>query len=53
MGAYNTISAKLVCPSCGFLVDVVVQFKYGRTWLLHYKLGDELQWASPGTMLRK
>jgi hypothetical protein len=45
MGAFNRISAKLVCPSCGFLVDVVVQFKYGRTWLIDYKLGDELQWG--------
>jgi hypothetical protein len=45
MGAYNTVSAKLVCLSCGLLVDVVAQFKYGNTWQLHYKVGEELQWG--------
>jgi hypothetical protein len=23
----------------------VVQFKYGNTWQLHYKVGEELQWG--------
>src|SRR5262249_15022336 len=45
MSAYNTVSAKLVCPSCGALVDVVVQFKYGNTWQLHYKVGETLKWG--------
>ncbi len=35
MSAYNTVSARLQCPSCGSQVTVSVQFKYGNTWQIH------------------
>src|SRR5690348_4189005 len=45
MGAYNTVSGTLACPSCGDEVDIVVQFKYGNTWQFEYKIGEKLRWG--------
>jgi hypothetical protein len=45
MGAFNTVRATAVCPSCEDAVPVVVQFKYGNTRQFEYKLGDELCWG--------
>lgn len=45
MGAFNTVRATAVCPSCKERVPVVVQFKYGNTRQLEYDLGDELRWG--------
>lgn len=54
MGAYNTVTAKLICPRCGALNDAVVQFKLGQLWQHKYRIGDRLivgkdAEASPGT----
>jgi hypothetical protein len=45
MSAFNTVSADLVCPSCGASAAVTVQFKYGNTWQFHYSVGDILKWG--------
>lgn len=45
MSAYNTVSAKLKCPSCNSEVSVQVQFKFGNTWQFHYEIGDSLRWG--------
>jgi hypothetical protein len=45
MGAFNTVSGTVPCPSCGAVVDVEVQFKYGNTWQFAYKIGEKLRWG--------
>jgi hypothetical protein len=45
MGAYNTVSSMAMCPSCRTLVEVTVQFKFGNTSQLAYRLCDRLRWG--------
>lgn len=45
MGAFNTVIAPAACPSCGCEVPTVVQFKYGNTNQLVYRIGDTIGWA--------
>jgi hypothetical protein len=45
MGAFNTVATKLLCPSCRKPAEVTVQFKYGNTAQLNYRLGDKLEWG--------
>ena len=46
MGAYNTVVGSVTCPWCGQRVEVSAQFKYGDTWLLSYRVMDELGWGA-------
>jgi endogenous inhibitor of DNA gyrase (YacG/DUF329 family) len=45
MGAFNTVSIRLKCPSCGIPITMPVQYKYGDTWQLNYELGDIIKWG--------
>ena len=45
MGAFNTVRGETRCPSCGVRGEFEVQFKYGDTWQLEYRIGDELKWG--------
>jgi hypothetical protein len=45
MGAFNTVTAEQVCPSCRNAVEARVQFKYGDTWQNEYRLGERLRWG--------
>ena len=45
MGLYNTIEISGTCPCCNNEVKLEVQFKYGDTYLHHYKLGDVIEWG--------
>lgn len=45
MGAYNTVGAKQVCPSCHNVVEFKYQFKYGELWQYEYQLGEEIKWG--------
>lgn len=45
MGAYNTVKAQQICPTCGNLVTFAIQFKYGDVWQYDYHIGDFLTWG--------
>ena len=45
MGAFNEVEGDAVCSHCGLNARFVVQFKYGDTWQLEYRLGDKLRWG--------
>jgi hypothetical protein len=56
MGAYNEVRAALKCPSCGRLVEVDAQFKYGSVVHHSYAIGERLVWGAndigrPGSRL--
>jgi hypothetical protein len=55
MGLYNAVSLKrlIPCPRCGHDGDIEVQFSYGDTYLLHYKLGDTIRWSGGDTDVGK
>jgi hypothetical protein len=45
MGAYNTLIANIQCQNCYRFYKAKVQFKFGDTWQLEYKVGDRLEWG--------
>jgi hypothetical protein len=45
MGAFNTVWAEAACPTCGARQLFAVQFKYGDTWQIEYRIGDRLRWG--------
>jgi hypothetical protein len=45
MGAYNILIAKVQCQNCHCLYKGKVQFKFGDTWQLEYKIGDKIKWG--------
>jgi hypothetical protein len=45
MGAFNVLLVRTRCASCGEEADLHLQFKYGDTWQMEYKLGDKLRWG--------
>ncbi|WP_341839144.1 hypothetical protein [Chitinophaga caseinilytica] len=49
MGAFNILHAQIPCPACGKQTDVRIQFKFGDTWQLEYKIGDRIGWGGNAT----
>lgn len=45
MSSFNILIAEITCPSCRKNCEVKIQFKYGNTWQLIYKLGDLITWG--------
>ena len=45
MSAFNILITEGVCDGCGTKQQIILQFKYGDTWQLEYKIGDELKWG--------
>ncbi|NML40135.1 hypothetical protein HHL17_23250 [Chitinophaga sp. G-6-1-13] len=45
MGAYNLLIVNVQCPNCKNTYEAKIQFKYGDTWQLQYRLGDKLKWG--------
>lgn len=45
MSAFNTVKGSTTCPNCGRSAEFEVQFKYGNTWQLSYRMGDRLRWG--------
>ncbi len=45
MSAFNTVKVEHKCASCGHLVELSVQFKYGEVWQYEYEIGDRLKWG--------
>ncbi|MBC6448239.1 hypothetical protein [Actinokineospora xionganensis] len=48
MPAYNTVTAErpAVCPVCGLEQLRDVQFTFGETWQLAYRVGDRIKWGA-------
>ena len=45
MSAYNTVKSEQVCRSCGNIVTLAIQFKYGEVRQYEYQIGDQLTWG--------
>jgi predicted RNA-binding Zn-ribbon protein involved in translation (DUF1610 family) len=45
MSSFNILITQIVCPNCGAKQQVRIQFKFGDTWQLQYKLGDKISWG--------
>jgi hypothetical protein len=46
MGFFNTLITDVKCSTCNNIYEGKVQFKYGNTLQLLYKLGDKLTWGA-------
>ena len=53
MGAFNTLQAECVCPACKKAGLFTIQFKYGHTWQLAYRIGDEVRWGGNDIGIRQ
>ena len=45
MGNFNVLVANIKCSNCGNIYEGRIQFKYGHTRQVEYKIGDILQWG--------
>lgn len=44
MATINTLRGEVPCPQCGQVYFREMQYRYARTWLLSYGLGDLVEW---------
>src|SRR5690349_13085677 len=44
MGSFNVLITEITCPSCEKKSHAQIQFKFGNTWQLEYKIGDTITW---------
>ncbi|MBZ5858558.1 hypothetical protein [Flavihumibacter profundi] len=49
MSSFNILIAEIACPSCGNKSQVRIQFKFGNTWQLKYRVGDIITWGGNDT----
>jgi len=47
MGFFNTLICTMPCPACGVTGERRVQFKYGYTRQIEYRVGEILSWDGP------
>lgn len=45
MGLFNVLNVPIQCPQCGHEFEGRIQFKFGATRQLEYRLGDKLAWG--------
>ncbi|QEH41133.1 hypothetical protein [Chitinophaga sp. XS-30] len=45
MGSFNILLAEIPCTSCGNKYEGKIQFKFGNTWQLRYRIGDVVKWG--------
>ena len=45
MGSFNVLVVNVKCANCNEVYEGTIQFKYGHTRQLEYKIGDKLQWG--------
>ena len=45
MSSFNVLITKIQCPECGMELEARIQFKFGNTWQLRYKIGDTIKWG--------
>jgi hypothetical protein len=49
MGAYNVLITDVQCSNCKNFYEGKIQFKYGDTWQLQYRIGDKIKWGGNDT----
>lgn len=45
MGLYNRLAVYRKCPNCSHIFEDQIQYKYGFTRQLEYKLEDRISWS--------
>lgn len=45
MGAFNTLITDITCCNCKSIFNLKLQFKFGDTWQLEYRIGDHIKWG--------
>lgn len=45
MGSFNILFAEISCSNCGNKYEGKIQFKFGNTWQLRYRIGEVLKWG--------
>jgi hypothetical protein len=45
VGMFNTLLFEGTCPRCGFSGEMEAEFKFGYLSLIHYKMGDKVEWV--------
>ena len=45
MGSFNILITEIICPNCGVSSPIRIQYKYGNTCQLQYKIGDSITWG--------
>lgn len=45
MSSFNILIVEIACPNCGKKSQARIQFKFGNTWQLEYKIGDTITWG--------
>jgi len=45
MSAFNILNSEIKCSECTSTYIGKVQFKFGDTWQLEYKIGDRIKWG--------
>lgn len=45
MSAFNILTAELQCYNCKVFYNSRIQFKFGDTWQIEYKIGDKIKWG--------
>jgi len=45
MSAFNILITELQCSNCKAFFKGRIQFKFGDTWQVEYKIGDKIMWG--------
>jgi len=45
MGSYNTLITDIKCSNCNASFEGKIQFRYGNTVQLKYRIGDKVEWG--------
>ncbi|SDF54753.1 hypothetical protein [Chitinophaga filiformis] len=45
MSSFNVLITEVACPDCEKRHEARIQFKFGNTWQLQYKIGDKVTWG--------
>jgi hypothetical protein len=45
MGSYNILIADIKCSNCNASYEGKIQFRYGNTVQLKYRIGDKVEWG--------
>jgi len=45
MSSFNILIAEIPCPDCNRPHEARIQFKFGNTWQLQYRIGDTIKWG--------
>jgi hypothetical protein len=45
MSSFNILITEITCPNCGEKSKARIQFKFGNTWQLEYRIRDTITWG--------